>query len=452
MMKPQSLITRSFAGFFLLSRWRFRYWSPRDIRRHQKLQRAKIVKYAIHHSPFFRQHYEDYNPDAFFTLPTVDKRLMMDNLTGYNTLKLDGDELIRFALDIEVNRDFSSRFHGINIGMSSGTSGNKGIIITTPQEEKYLKAMYASRLVLPKGEKLNGAFILRVNTPAFKYERFGNKLNYVSQLQTMEQIRHRLEKINPNVISAPPSMLKLLAREQEAGSLGLKPKSLYSYAEVLEPDVKKYLMQVFNCPVHEVYQGSEGTYAMTCRAGNLHINEDIVFLELLDARGRPTIDGQPCCHLLVTDLYKKSQPIIRYAINDILTLEPGKCVCGSNFRVIRRIQGRADDLIWGLRNTTRAKHFIYQDYISRKIISISAEVDDYQVIQESFSLIRIRIKLKPAADKKVIIQKIREGVVDVFRAYDCLLPEVVIEEGDPVVNENSGKLTRVISNIKNENR
>jgi len=445
------MVTQSFPAFFLISKYRFRNWTTGDISRHQENRRAWIVRYAIAHSPFFKKHYEGVNTDNFFTLPSVDKNLMMDNLSTYNTLHLDKDELIRFALNIEENRDFSSRFHGINIGMSSGTSGNKGIIITTPREERYLKAMYASRLVLPKGEKLNGAFILRVNSPAFKYQRFGNKLNYVSQLQTMEQIRLQLSDINPNVLSAPPSMLHLLAMEKDAGSLNVHPKILYSYAEVLDPKVRSYLGKVFNCPVHEVYQGSEGTYAMSCRKGNLHINEDIVFLELLDAKGQPTLDGEPCCHLLVTDLYKRSQPIIRYAINDILTIEPGRCACGSNFRVIRRIQGRADDLIWGLRKWTHVKHFIYQDYISRKIISTSDEIDDYQAIQESYSQIRIRLKLKSTANQTEIIHLIQKGIWDIFDAYDCILPEVDVEIGDLIVNQNSGKLTRIICNIRDEN-
>ena len=445
------MITHSFPAFFLLSRYRFRNWSRTDIRRHQTRRTTKIARFAIAESPFFKQLYQGFDPNDFHSLPTVDKKLMMDNLSTYNTLHLDREELIRFALEVETNRDFSSRYHGINIGMSSGTSGNKGIIITTPHEEKYLKAMYASRLVLPKGEKLNGAFILRVNTPAFKYERFGNRLNYVSQLQTMESIRKQLVDINPNVISAPPSMLKLLAHEQETGSLTVSPKILYSYAEVLEPGVRNYLIRVFGCPVHEVYQGSEGTYAMTCREGNLHINEDLIYLELLDRNGRPTRDGEPCHRLLVTDLYKRSQPVIRYAINDILTIDPLRCPCGSNFRVISRIQGRADDMIWGLRKGTHEKHFIYQDYISRKIISISDEIDDYQVIQESINRIRIRLKFKAGESHPDLVNNLRKGILDIFNSYDCDLPEIVIEIGDPIVNEFSGKLMRVICKIRDEN-
>lgn len=123
-------------------------------------------------------------------MPVVNKRIMMDNLTEYNTLGLNKNDLINFALKVEKTRDFSVRFNGVNIGMSSGTSGNKGIVITTKEEENYIKAMYASRLVLPKGEKINCAFILRISTPAFDYNQSGNRLTYINQLQPLEK-NHR---------------------------------------------------------------------------------------------------------------------------------------------------------------------------------------------------------------------------------------------------------------------
>lgn len=410
-----------------------------------------MVKYAITHAPFFRKLYSGFDPDDFFSLPVTDKKLMMANLTEYNTLGLNGDELVRFALDVEKNRDFTIRFHGINIGMSSGTSGNKGIIITTPREEKYLKALYVSRLVLPRKEKLNGAFILRVTTPAFNFKRFGHKLTYVNQLQVMEKVIGEIEKIKPNVISAPPSMLRLLAKEQEKGTLHVHPKILYSYAEVLHPDVREYLIRTFSCPVHEVYQGSEGCYAMTCREGRLHINEDIIFFELLDDHGRPVPDGLPCHTLLVTDLYKTSQPVIRYALNDILTISPEKCPCGSRFRVIERIQGRADDMIWGIRKGTGERHFIFQDYLSRKIITLSDEIEEHQVIQEFYTSLLIRLLLKPDADAPAIFTLINKGIQEIFTAYDCVEPDIRIESGPPEINPDSSKLTRIICRIKHEN-
>ena len=375
----------------------------------------------------------------------------MDNLTEYNTLGLNKDDLINFALKVEKTRDFSVRFHGINIGMSSGTSGNKGIVITTKEEENYIKAMYTSRLVLPKGEKVNCAFILRVNTPAFNYHQSGNKLTYINQLQTIKKTIEQLEKVNPNIVAAPPSMLKLLAAELQKGSLKISPKLVYSYAEVMYPEDKEYLEKNFKCKVHEIYQGSEGYYALACRHGNLHINEDMVFFELLDIKGLPTKDGEPCYKLLVSDLHKKLQPIIRYELNDIITISKEKCSCGSNFRMIKQIQGRADDMFWGLRTDTKEPQFIFQDYISRTIISTSEDIEEYQVTQDSHTDITLRIQLQKGSDKEKIKEQLTRKLKKVFSKLHCAEPEIKVIFRPPLLNKGSNKLVRIRCNIGNKN-
>ena len=134
--------------FYILSKYRFKFWSVKDIKKYQEKKTKEIARYAVEHSKFFKNHYSKYNINKFSSLPIVNKKIMMDNLTEYNTLGLNRDDLIHFALNVEKIRDFSVRFNGINIGMSSGTSGNKGIVITTKEEENYIKAMYVSRLVL----------------------------------------------------------------------------------------------------------------------------------------------------------------------------------------------------------------------------------------------------------------------------------------------------------------
>ncbi len=241
-------------------------------------------------------------------------------------------------------------------------------------------------------------------------------------------------------------MLKLLAKEFKAGRLKVSPKILYSYAEVLYPDVKAYLESTFRCWVHEVYQGSEGTYAMTCIKDRLHINEDMVLLESYGKDGKPTVPGEQGHRLIVTDLHKRSQPIIRYEINDMITISSTPCSCGSRFRVIERIQGRSEDLFWGIRDGK--KHFIYQDYISRKMISVSGEIEDYQAIQESFSKVSLRIKLAKGAEREMIRRQLVEGIRSVFSDYGCRKPEVRVIFRDPLKNKASDKLSRVICRIK----
>jgi len=437
--------------FYLLSKYRFKFWSKESIKKYQEKKSKEIARYAMQHSKFFKEYYRHHDIEKFTLLPELNKKIMMDNLTEYNTLKLNKDELIEFALNVEKTRNFSIRFNGFNIGMSSGTSGNKGIVITTKKEEKYTKAMYASRLVFPKGEKLDCAFILRINTPAFKYNKAGNRLTYINQLQSMEEIIQQLETLNPNVISAPPSMLKLLAKEFLKNRLKIRPKLLYSYAEILYPDIKEYLEKSFQCQIHEVYQGSEGCYALTCNHGNLHINEDMVFFELFNAKDLPTKEGEPCCKLLVTDLHKKSQPIIRYELNDIITLSRKKCRCGSNFRVIEHIQGRADDMFWGLLKNSRKPHFIFQDFIARAIISISDDIEEYQAIQDSYTEITLSIQLKKSSNKEIIKKQLTQKLKRVFANYNCIEPEIRIIFYENLLNKDFNKLTRIKCNIRKKN-
>jgi putative adenylate-forming enzyme len=378
----------------------------------------------------------------------MNKKIMMDNLTDCNTVGLSRDEIIDFCLEVEKTRDFTKRLYGLNIGMSSGTSGNKGIEIVTKEEEQYMKSALFARFDFPKKAKMNLAFILRVSAPAFSLDRSGHKLTYVSQLDAIENINRQLEKINPNIISAPPSMLKLLANEYKNGNLSVSPKRLISYAEVLYPDVKKYLEEVFNCPVHQIYKCTEGPIGISCKYGSLHINEDLVAIQTLDDNGNPVPPGQPCKKLIITDLHKRALPVIRYELNDIITISREKCSCGSEFRVIEDIKGRTDDLFWGIRKDNNKKHFIFQDYISRMIITTSDDIEDFQAIQKDYLHVVLRIALKEGSDKYSVSGKLITGLKEIFSRYNCFEPEVEVIFGEPQPNQYSNKLIRVICEIR----
>jgi putative adenylate-forming enzyme len=239
-------------------------------------------------------------------------------------------------------------------------------------------------------------------------------------------------------------MLKLIAKEVENGRLLINPKRLISYSEILYPDVKEYLIKVFKCPVHQIYKCTEGPIAISCKYGQLHINEDLVLIETLNNDGTITSPGQPCQKLIVTDLHKKSQPIIRYELNDIITISPEKCKCGSCFRVIENIQGRADDLFWAKNIKTDEWQYIFPDYISRAIISASEDIDEYQAIQSAPDDVLVRIQLKNGIDRNQFNSRaVMENIYNVFSGYNCKQPEFSIVFEKPEFNRNSDKLIRI---------
>jgi len=441
----------SFSLFYILCKYRFRCWNSNKILKYQESRIRNRVRFVMARSEFYRRHYSGYDTSDIWNLPVTRKTIMMENLSQFNTCGLEKNEIIEFCLEAERTRDFSKRLKGINVGMSSGTSGNKGVEITRKNEENLLRAAFFARFDFPKKGKINLAFILRVTSPAFTLSRFGHTLTYISQLDSVENIVKRLNDLYPNIISSPPSMLNILAHEAEEGRLVINPLKMISYAEVLYPDVRDHLRRVFNCEVHEIYKCSEGAIAITCKYGSLHVNEDIVAIQLLNKDGSPTLPGNPCYKLIITDLHKSSLPIIRYELNDIITLSNEKCRCGSNFRVIEKIQGRADDLFWGLRKTDRSKHFIYQDYISRTIISVSDEIEEFQAIQKDYGYLVLRIKLNPGmekVEKMIVEEKLVTSIRKVFTEYNCIEPEVEVIFAEPLKNVNSGKLSRVICEIE----
>jgi putative adenylate-forming enzyme len=440
--------TNSFFLFYLLCKYRFKFYSKKQIEKYQKNRIRNVTKYAIKNSKYFQKKYGGLNIDNFSSFPTTNKKEMMDNLTDYNTVGFTKDQILNFCLEIEKTRDFTKRLDGLNIGMSSGTSGNKGVEIVTKREESYMKSALFARFDFPKGEKINLAFILRVSAPAFSLNKWGHKLSYISQLNTIEEITKQLEKINPNVLSAPPSMLKLIAKEIENKRLNIKPQRIISYAEILYDDVKEYLKRVFGCTIHEIYKCTEGPIAITCKHGNLHINEDLVYVETLNLDGTQTPIGKSCQKLVVTDLHKKAQPIIRYELNDIITISSKKCHCGSNFRVIEKIQGRSDDIFWAKNIKTKKWQFIIPDYISRAVISSSENIEEYQVIQESPEEILIRLQLKSDKTKKDFEKEVLiSNINNLYQEYGCKNPKIVIKFEKPEINKNSNKLIRIHRNF-----
>ena len=91
----------------------------------------------------------------------------------------------------------------------------------------------------------------------------------------------------------------------------IKPQKVISVAEVLTPEDKAYLSNIFKQTIQQVYQCTEGFLASSCEHGTLHFNEDFLIIE------KKYIDHeQSRFHPIITDLRRRSQPIIRYELND----------------------------------------------------------------------------------------------------------------------------------------
>ncbi len=435
---------------FVKARWRFKHWDQAKIHKFQERQASKIVQYAVANSKFYQSHYNNKNLDDVAQLPLIDKQIMMENFSIFNTAGLTKEECLKFCLRNEETRDFSQKYKNFIIGMSTGTSGNRGLEMVTKKEASLIQTTFISRFPIPLRGRFRLAFILRVFSPGFNVNIGKFQMKYVSPMDTLENIVEKLNQMQPTALSAPSSMLKILAEAKQEGSLKINPNLVVSYAEVLSPDTEQYLQKIFATEILEVYKCTEGMIAQSCKEGRLHINEDLLIVEVVDENENPVPPGTPG-HVIVTDLVKRTTPIIRYRLNDILTLDPEPCPCGSNFRVIKQIQGREDDMYLGQRNGTQQPQFIFGDYIRRAIVSTSDHIREYRAMQENPKKINIELDLmrefQTAEEESIFLSELPTKITQLFERHDCESPEVNIVFKS-ITHDFNLKLRRIFRNFK----
>jgi phenylacetate-CoA ligase len=118
-------------------------------------------------------------------------------------------------------------------------------------------------------------------------------------------------------------------------------------AEALLPADRAALSRAFGPHIFETYGARETMLVgAECDAHDgMHLSEENLFVENVDAQGRAVAPGV-AGDLLVTDLHNHAMPLIRYTNGDIgVMAEPGACACGRSLAKILRVEGRRADYL-----------------------------------------------------------------------------------------------------------
>ena len=418
---------------FIQARWRWHRLRGANLARYQERHAQQVVQFAQQHSPFYREHWLGHDVRQWRELPTVDKQLMMQYFDTFNTRGILREAAMEIALQAERSRDFTPVLHDITVGLSSGTSGHRGLFLANSWEQAaWAGTILARTLHDIRPRRLRVAFFLRSNSNL--YEQIGGLLiqfRYFDLMSPLPEAVATLNTFQPDIIVGPPSLLGFLAAEHMQGRLKIHPERLISVAEVLEPHDKEQLEAVFQAPVQQIYQCTEGLLAVSCARGSLHIQEDIVAMQFEPLVGSNAAgEGVKRVMPIVTDMWRRTQPIIRYRLNDVLQLETAPCTCGSPFRVIRAIEGRSDDICYFLSRRGGTRPF-FPDTIRRMVLLASPDITDYSVVQEQPGQLHIYLSVPSASPFSTIKQAVLESVNETIRQYDCCPAIIDIEQGLP---------------------
>ena len=409
-----------------------RYSSSKKIAKIQNKAVLKHVKFVRQNSKFYRDLWQGYTDEEWREFPIIDKAVMMENLQELITVDLDISLAKDLAQKAEKSRDFSSKIGPFTIGFSSGTSGFRGMhIVSESEQAAWAGFMLARGLGSSIFGKHRIGLVLRANSNTF--ESIGSnriKFQFYDLMKPVEQLHQEILNDDLDILICPPSVLSYFVEMQSE----LKFKRIISVAEVLEDVDRNKIESHFGLTLHQFYSSTEGEIAATCEHGTLHLNEGVMVIqkEWLD-------EEKGWYHPIITDFRRKSQPIIRYRLNDILVTSNGTCPCGDAREVISSIMGRSDD-VFHLSKHDDTIELVVPDLIRRAIMQMSDEITDYIAVQKSPSQIEIQIKPDNLEDLSIA------GFDDLWQSKNIQPPKLDIKPYTHV--PSATKLRRIYRQFK----
>lgn len=244
-----------------------------------------------------------------------------------------------------------------------------------------------------------------------------------------------LRRFQPRLIYGYPTVIdriagRLLETGESAPNQGLKLIACTS--EMLLPQMRARIEQVFGCPVANEYGSRDGgMIAHQCPQGSLHLFAEHVIVEV----DQPDASG--IGDLLVTNLDGYGMPFLRYRIGDRGALTDEPCTCGLPLPRLRELQGRANDFLIG--GDGRMIHSSTANYVLREIPALR----QYQLRQRADRHLDLFMVLRrPLTDSEQ--DQIRAGLQRIIGAPLA----VNLIEQERIAPEPSGKYRWVISEAR----
>ena len=202
------------------------------------------------------------------------------------------------------------------------------------------------------------------------------------------------------------------------------------------PNVQTHGETLFDNWRKTIESGLQGKVADGYGAEGMHVAHQCEQTNYYHILENTVVENLPDNQILLTNLVNYSQPLIRYASEDVGELINGKCPCGRGHELLKKISGRLTDILKFRDGTKVVVHFF--TYIFEFCSSFKA----FQVIQPDYDHVIIKVVKSPEYspnEEKGLLKTIQEAV-----GNDIHLE---IEYVDEIPPASSGKRRFVISEV-----
>lgn len=392
-------------------------WSRQEIDAHRRMQIRELVAYARARSSYWQ---EKLRPDAsdIDQLPVLDKPTLLARFDDIVTDRaLTFAEAERFVFDPARAEGGLALFRDrYAICFTAGSSGLRGVGVSDRDVAALDVALIAARLYAPGVPRFRRPRMLTFGASTAKYGS-GFNAKFVSKALSpqltlaadcpLDEVVEAINVFRPDIVTGYPSALARLP--PVSARLKATPAVFVGGGEVFPAKTRAALKQAFGSFVTSTYGTTEcGQVAIECRYERLHVNEDVVALEVVDENLKPVPDGETGEVVLITNFFNRILPMFRYRFDDRVRMGTTPCPCGSAFRWIESIEGRSSaGTRFELESATGTQVGIVGWKLHLDVINL-VEVAGAQIVLTPPSKLRIDVVPVPSATPERAVEEARK--------------------------------------------
>ena len=421
------------------------YWNPkiellarRGLEELQLRRLRHTLQYAWDSSPFYRSLMKSRNlyPESFSSLEDFHDRFP---ITRRGDLDEDQRSHPPYGTRLTVPPQNTLRYH-----TTSGTTGNPPVKAFDTEKDWLWGGDAWATSLYNFGVRPDDIVMVAFGYGSFigfwgahyGFEKIGCRVHPTGAVDTKTRIEMILN-LGVTVLCCTPSYaIRMLHVAKQEGRDLARDSKINKIVVAGEPgasipSTRSMIETGFDAHLGDFMGTTEtaGMMASTCAklAGSLHINEDRFLTEVVDPVTLTPVGYGVQGMMVVTPLVKEAMPLIRYATNDIVILDPHHtCSCGRVFDLFRGgILGRYDDMV-------KVRGIQLTPQMVEEIIRGVPEVEEFFTIVESrqgLDSLVIKFEVRkdlPSSMGEAIARRIQEE----FKSKIGLTPEMEVVAAD----------------------
>jgi putative adenylate-forming enzyme len=423
-------------------------WGRQQLLDYQARALHACRAYAYAHAPFYRRHHQGLLESPLQDLPVLTKAMVMEHFDDLVTDRaIHLDEVRQYMERADSSKLFLDRYR---VTATSGSTGQPGIFLYS-RGEGAIVANSFSRFQRWGGITARSkAAVIASATPAHMTSQLPVVIDgqavpriHLASTDSLDTMVQRLNEWQPDALLSYASMAAVLANEQLQGRLHIAPRSLFCSGETLTNEMRQRIEEAWQHKIINVYGMTEsGVLASECpQHQGFHLFEDFSIVEVVDEHYRPVPPGEVGAKVLLTVLFRRVQPLIRYEVSDPLCLSAlVGCACGRPFASLESIAGRTPEMLYFPTVTGREDGLAPLQF---QTIFDMLPISGWQIIQDTAGLHILLLGASEQLRDEDVLVRVRQ----VLAGRGAQVPPLEVQRVSALVENAGGKIPMLISRL-----